>query len=135
MEQEFLQALQKYIPWSKYLAKEWEESGSQDCWDRNSEQLDEYPEGEESCKRTYGELHANASCIAQKAVDKLETNYHSSYHGALREGTVKNLISLSGKGGNSAARWPNLPWIHIDSFEPIKIIPPKTSAILTDSND
>ncbi|KAI3748293.1 hypothetical protein L6452_11277 [Arctium lappa] len=184
-----------------------------DCWDRNPEQLDEYPgvtfpdlssldgylrhwgtheitrdktlytwindEGEEACKRTYAELHANASCIAQKlltsskpvinpgdrvvllhvpgldfidaffgclrarvlpvpvlppdplqrggqALLKLDNIAKSSnakailstvlYHGAVRAGSVKNLISLSGKGGNSVARWPNLPWIHTDSL-------------------
>ncbi|KAJ9540426.1 hypothetical protein OSB04_026932 [Centaurea solstitialis] len=185
-----------------------------DSWDRNPEQLDEYPgvtfpdlssldgylrhwgtheitrdktlytwindEGEEACKRTYAELHANASCIAQKlltsskpviapgdrvvllhvpgldfvdaffgclrarvlpvpvlppdplqrggqALLKLENIVKSCnakailstvlYHGAVRAGSVKNLISLSGKGGkNGAARWPNIPWIHTDSL-------------------
>ncbi|KAL4576881.1 hypothetical protein LXL04_012981 [Taraxacum kok-saghyz] len=36
------------------------------------------------------------------------------YHGAVRAGSVKNLISL--KGGKVAAKWPNLPWIHTDSL-------------------
>ncbi|KAJ0563865.1 putative AMP-dependent synthetase/ligase, amine oxidase, phosphopantetheine binding ACP [Helianthus annuus] len=38
------------------------------------------------------------------------------YHGAVRAGNVKNLISLSSKGGKSSAKWPNLPWIHTDSL-------------------
>ncbi|XP_023751472.1 uncharacterized protein LOC111899831 [Lactuca sativa] len=152
-------------------------------------------EGEEAYKRTYGELHANASCIAHKlltsqkpvmcpgdrvlllhvpgldfvdaffgclrarlipvpvlppdplqrggqALLKLENIAKSSdakailstvlYHGAVRAGSVKNLISL--KGGKSAAKWPNLPWIHTDSlvknaksvdFEDFKISEPK----------
>ncbi|KAK1421598.1 hypothetical protein QVD17_24067 [Tagetes erecta] len=36
------------------------------------------------------------------------------YHGAVRAGSVKNLISL--KPGKSSAKWPNLPWIHTDSL-------------------
>ncbi|KAI7736757.1 hypothetical protein M8C21_012632 [Ambrosia artemisiifolia] len=36
------------------------------------------------------------------------------YHGAVRAGSVKNLISL--KAGKSSAKWPNLPWIHTDSL-------------------
>ncbi|XP_076942402.1 uncharacterized protein LOC143612262 [Bidens hawaiensis] len=38
------------------------------------------------------------------------------YHGAVRAGNVKNMISLSRKGGKSSAKWPNLPWIHTDSL-------------------
>ncbi|XP_028780067.1 uncharacterized protein LOC114736418 [Neltuma alba] len=40
----------------------------------------------------------------------------TAYHSAVRAGSVKNLISLSGKGGNASARWPNLPWLHTDSW-------------------
>lgn len=134
-------------------------------------------EGEESFKRTYAELNANASCIAHKlltgskpvirpgdrvlllhvpgldfvdaffgclrarvlpvpvlppdplqrggqALLKLENIAKSSnakailstqlFHGAVRAGSVKNLISL--KAGKSSAKWPNLPWIHTDSL-------------------
>ncbi|KAD5961681.1 hypothetical protein E3N88_13154 [Mikania micrantha] len=136
-------------------------------------------EGKEAYKRTYAELHANASCIAHKlltgskpvirpgdrvlllhvpgldfvdaffgclrarvlpvpvlppdphqrggqALLKLENIAKSSnakailstvlYHGAVRAGSVKNLISLSRKSGKSSAKWPNLPWIHTDSL-------------------
>ncbi|KAL1325323.1 hypothetical protein HN51_035400 [Arachis hypogaea] len=38
------------------------------------------------------------------------------YHSAVRAGFVKGLISLSGKDGKSSARWPNLPWMHTDSW-------------------
>ncbi|MED6210728.1 hypothetical protein PIB30_066868 [Stylosanthes scabra] len=38
------------------------------------------------------------------------------YHSAVRAGFVKGLISLSGNDGKSSARWPNLPWIHTDSW-------------------
>ncbi|KAI3705436.1 hypothetical protein L1987_75673 [Smallanthus sonchifolius] len=38
------------------------------------------------------------------------------YHGAVRAGSVKNLISLSRKAGKSSAKWPNLPWIYTDSL-------------------
>ncbi|EEF48850.1 conserved hypothetical protein [Ricinus communis] len=38
------------------------------------------------------------------------------YHSAVRAGFVKNLISLTGKNGKSSARWPDLPWIHTDSW-------------------
>ncbi|KAK9078555.1 hypothetical protein SSX86_002612 [Deinandra increscens subsp. villosa] len=136
-------------------------------------------EGEEEYKRTYAELHSNASCIAHKlltsskpvikpgdrvlllhvpgldfvdaffgclrarvlpvpvlppdplqrggqALLKLENIAKSSnakailstslYHGAVRAGSVKNLISLSRKAGKSSAKWPDLPWIHTDSL-------------------
>ncbi|CAI9106622.1 OLC1v1005818C1 [Oldenlandia corymbosa var. corymbosa] len=39
-----------------------------------------------------------------------------SYHGAVRAGSVKNLISLSSKSHRNSARWPNLPWMHTDSW-------------------
>ncbi|KAK6164222.1 hypothetical protein DH2020_001086 [Rehmannia glutinosa] len=38
------------------------------------------------------------------------------YHSAVRAGFVKNLISLSNTNGKCSARWPNLPWIHTDSW-------------------
>ncbi|KAJ4845220.1 hypothetical protein Tsubulata_012395 [Turnera subulata] len=38
------------------------------------------------------------------------------YHSAVRAGAVKNLISLSGKNGKVSARWPNLPWVHTDTW-------------------
>ncbi|XP_059665191.1 uncharacterized protein LOC132311333 [Cornus florida] len=37
------------------------------------------------------------------------------YHSAVRAGSVKNLILSAGKSGKSA-RWPNLPWLHTDSW-------------------
>ncbi|WCJ36960.1 Long-chain-fatty-acid--AMP ligase FadD28 [Euphorbia peplus] len=38
------------------------------------------------------------------------------YHSAVRAGSVKNLIQFTGKKGKSSARWPNLTWIHTDSW-------------------
>lgn len=38
------------------------------------------------------------------------------YHSAVRAGLVKSLISLTGRNRNSTARWPNLPWLHTDSW-------------------
>lgn len=136
-------------------------------------------EGAVVCQRTYRELHANASCIAQKlltsrkpvikpgdrvllvyvpgldfvdaffgclrakvlpvpvlppdplqrggqALLKIENIAKScdavailstiGYHSAVRAGSVKSLLSLTGKSGKSTARWPNLPWIHTDSW-------------------
>ncbi|PHU29478.1 hypothetical protein BC332_01571 [Capsicum chinense] len=40
----------------------------------------------------------------------------AGYHVAVRAGSVKHLISLNRKNGTSSARWPNLPWIHTDSW-------------------
>ncbi|XP_065866063.1 uncharacterized protein [Euphorbia lathyris] len=136
-------------------------------------------EGVVVCERTYGELLANASCIAHKlltsqkpvikpgdrvllvhvpgldfvdaffgclmarvlpvpvlppdpmqrggqALLKIENIAKSSnavailstliYHSAVRAGSVKNLIQFTGKKAKSSARWPNLPWIHTDSW-------------------
>lgn len=136
-------------------------------------------EGEVVSQRTYAELHANASCIAQKlltcrkpvikpgdrvllvhvpgldfvdaffgclrakvlpvpvlppdplqrggqALLKIENIAKScgavailstiSYHWAVQAGSVKNMISLTGKNQKSKARWPNLPWLHTDSW-------------------
>nr|GMD16398.1 4-coumarate--coa ligase-like 1 [Ipomoea batatas] len=39
-----------------------------------------------------------------------------SYHAAVRAGSVKNLLSLSRTKGRCSARWPNLPWIHTDTW-------------------
>ncbi|KAJ4724177.1 AMP-dependent synthetase/ligase [Melia azedarach] len=38
------------------------------------------------------------------------------YHSAVRVGSVKNLISLGGRKRKDTARWPNLPWLHTDSW-------------------
>uniref|UniRef100_A0A2N9HGU5 Carrier domain-containing protein n=1 Tax=Fagus sylvatica TaxID=28930 RepID=A0A2N9HGU5_FAGSY len=38
------------------------------------------------------------------------------YHSAVRAGSLKNLISLTAKNRKSSARWPNLPWLHTDSW-------------------
>lgn len=38
------------------------------------------------------------------------------YHAAVRAGSVKNLLSLSSKSHKNTARWPNLPWLHTDSW-------------------
>ena len=38
------------------------------------------------------------------------------YHSAVRAGSVKNLITLTAKNGKSSAHWPNLPWLHTDSW-------------------
>jgi len=135
--------------------------------------------GTVSGKRTYGEQHLNASCLAHKlltsektvikpgdrvllvyvpgldfidaffgclrakvlpvpvlppdpmqrggqALLKIENIAKScgivailstvAYHSAVRAGLVKNLISLTGKTGKSAAQWPKLPWLHTDSW-------------------
>ncbi|KAM1805985.1 hypothetical protein ACFX11_029181 [Malus domestica] len=136
-------------------------------------------EGAVVSQRTYAELHANASCIAQKlltckkprirprdrvllvhvpgldfvdaffgclranvlpvpvlppdplqrggqALLKIENIAKScgavailstiSYHWAVQAGSVKNIISLTAKKPKSTARWPNLPWLHTDSW-------------------
>uniref|UniRef100_K4ASN0 Carrier domain-containing protein n=2 Tax=Solanum lycopersicum TaxID=4081 RepID=K4ASN0_SOLLC len=136
-------------------------------------------EGQVVNERTYEELNANASCIAQKllssrkpvmkqgdrvllvyvpgldfidaffgcfragvlpvpvlpsdpmqrggqALLKIENIAKScnavailstaGYHAAVRAGSVKNLISLNRKNGTSSGRWPNLLWIHTDSW-------------------
>ncbi|KAK9941290.1 hypothetical protein M0R45_017901 [Rubus argutus] len=39
-----------------------------------------------------------------------------SYHWAVQAGSVKNMISLTGKNKKSSAHWPNLPWLHTDSW-------------------
>ncbi|XVF19219.1 hypothetical protein REPUB_Repub11eG0090900 [Reevesia pubescens] len=38
------------------------------------------------------------------------------YHSAVRAGLVRNLISLSGKNGKASTSWPNLAWLHTDSW-------------------
>lgn len=40
----------------------------------------------------------------------------SSYHAAVRTGFVKNMIMLSQSNTKSSASWPDLPWIHTDSW-------------------
>ncbi|MQM06028.1 hypothetical protein Taro_038849 [Colocasia esculenta] len=40
----------------------------------------------------------------------------SSYHAAVRVGSVKHIISLGKNKGKSSAEWPNLPWLHTDSW-------------------
>ncbi|XP_012570515.1 uncharacterized protein [Cicer arietinum] len=37
-----------------------------------------------------------------------------AYHSAVRAGLVKSFITL--KNGKSSARWPNLPWLHTDTW-------------------
>ncbi|KEH30270.1 AMP-binding enzyme [Medicago truncatula] len=39
-----------------------------------------------------------------------------AYHSAVRAGSLKNLISITRKKGKSSARWPNLPWLHTDTW-------------------
>ncbi|RDX99010.1 fadD28, partial [Mucuna pruriens] len=39
-----------------------------------------------------------------------------AYHSAVRAGSLKNFISLTGRKGKSSARWPNLPWLHTDTW-------------------
>ncbi|KAJ8759599.1 hypothetical protein K2173_008779 [Erythroxylum novogranatense] len=38
------------------------------------------------------------------------------YHSAVRAGSVKNLLSLRVKNGKPSGSWPNLPWLHTDSW-------------------
>ena len=38
------------------------------------------------------------------------------YHAGVCAGSVKSLISFTGKNGKNSARWPNLPWLHTDSW-------------------
>lgn len=38
------------------------------------------------------------------------------YHSAVRAGMVKGLITLTKKRGKSSANWPNLTWLHTDSW-------------------
>ncbi|KAK1621122.1 hypothetical protein QYE76_026639 [Lolium multiflorum] len=39
----------------------------------------------------------------------------SSYHAAVRAGYVKNILTLA-KGQKCSAQWPDLPWIHTESW-------------------
>ncbi|GAA0144094.1 hypothetical protein LIER_04625 [Lithospermum erythrorhizon] len=136
-------------------------------------------DGEVGIRRTYKELHTNASCIAQKllknqkpslmpgdrvllvyvpgldfidaffgcirarllpvpvippdplqrggqALLKIENISKScnavailstvGYHTAVRAGFVKSLISLSNKNQNTSGRWPDIPWLHTDTW-------------------
>ncbi|XP_048140315.1 uncharacterized protein LOC115738225 [Rhodamnia argentea] len=46
------------------------------------------------------------------------------YHAAVRAGSVKNLISFTAKTAKSTAQWPNLPWLHTDSWiKSSKVLP------------
>ncbi|KAK3408603.1 hypothetical protein EUGRSUZ_J00812 [Eucalyptus grandis] len=46
------------------------------------------------------------------------------YHAAVRAGSVKNLISFTRKSAESTAQWPNLPWLHTDSWiKSSKVLP------------
>nr|KYP68242.1 Putative fatty-acid--CoA ligase fadD25 [Cajanus cajan] len=84
------------------------------------------------CKRTYGELYFNSSCIAHKLLtsqnpvikpgDKVllvyvpGLDFIDAFFGTVRAGSLKNLFLLTGKNGKSSARWPNLPWFHTDTW-------------------
>ncbi|XP_072977090.1 uncharacterized protein [Typha angustifolia] len=50
---------------------------------------------------------------ASNAVAILST---SSYHAAVRAGFVKNVITLAKSNQKTSGKWPNLPWIHTDSW-------------------
>ncbi|KAG9450664.1 hypothetical protein H6P81_010629 [Aristolochia fimbriata] len=39
-----------------------------------------------------------------------------SYHSAVRAGLVKNMLLLSNNRRKSSGSWPNLPWLHTDSW-------------------
>ncbi|KAL5055826.1 hypothetical protein RYX36_036508 [Vicia faba] len=39
-----------------------------------------------------------------------------AYHSAVRAGSLKNFISLTWKNGKSSSCWPNLPWLHTDTW-------------------
>ena len=53
-----------------------------------------------------------------------------AYHSAVRAGSLKNLISITRKKGKSSARWPNLPWLHTDTW-----IKNSKSIVLEDLDD
>ncbi|KAF4391721.1 hypothetical protein G4B88_005607 [Cannabis sativa] len=38
------------------------------------------------------------------------------YHSAVRAGLVKSLILMAGKSGKCKAQWPNLPWLHTNTW-------------------
>ncbi|KAL8530629.1 hypothetical protein ACS0TY_007603 [Phlomoides rotata] len=38
------------------------------------------------------------------------------YHSAVRAGFVKNLLPLTNRNRGCSAQWPNLPWLHTDSW-------------------
>ncbi|KAF8653877.1 hypothetical protein HU200_062011 [Digitaria exilis] len=40
----------------------------------------------------------------------------SSYHAAVRAGYVKNIVTLAKSAQKCSAQWPDLPWIHTDSW-------------------
>ncbi|KAL2328831.1 hypothetical protein Fmac_022258 [Flemingia macrophylla] len=39
-----------------------------------------------------------------------------AYHSAVRAGSLKNLFLLTRTNGKSSSRWPNLPWLHTDTW-------------------
>ncbi|KAI6669511.1 hypothetical protein NL676_004396 [Syzygium grande] len=57
------------------------------------------------------------------------------YHAAVRAGSVKNLISFTTKTAKSTAQWPNLPWLHTDSWiKSSKVLPALNVAIQSESH-
>jgi acyl-CoA synthetase (AMP-forming)/AMP-acid ligase II len=40
----------------------------------------------------------------------------SSYHAAVRAGYIKNIVTLAQSAQKCSAQWPDLPWIHTDSW-------------------
>lgn len=57
----------------------------------------------------------------------------TAYHSAVRAGSMKNLISLSRKGGRASAQWPNLPWLHTDTW--VKNFKNQSMECLADQSD
>lgn len=51
-----------------------------------------------------------------KACDAMAILSTSSYHAAVRAGFVKNVIMLTKSNARYSARWPDLPWLHTDSW-------------------
>ncbi|KAF0890511.1 hypothetical protein E2562_002868 [Oryza meyeriana var. granulata] len=40
----------------------------------------------------------------------------SSYHAAVRAGYIKNIVTLAKRAQKCSAQWPDIPWIHTDSW-------------------
>ncbi|OWM69222.1 uncharacterized protein LOC116212053 isoform X2 [Punica granatum] len=56
------------------------------------------------------------------------------YHVAVRAGAVKSLITFPGKNVKNPARWPDLPWLHTDSWvKNLKIAPSHETSDLSES--
>uniref|UniRef100_A0A6V7QWC8 4-coumarate--CoA ligase n=1 Tax=Ananas comosus var. bracteatus TaxID=296719 RepID=A0A6V7QWC8_ANACO len=51
-----------------------------------------------------------------KACEAVAILSTSSYHAAVRAGFVKNIVSLAKSNQKSSGRWPDLSWIHTDSW-------------------